>query len=236
MESGLNAVARDYARFGLLFANGGRAEGRQVVPEAWVHQATSPHAAGSPVDFYAFHWWTRANRGTPLPAGHVLAQGNLGQFVYVAPDRDLVIVRLGDEYGVDDWRKRLARLANGLSADVTCQPALCRLGFGLRTGVWHPSAVASADRVPRPRSGPRRGGVRGSVTTVAGREENVLAMRPSTVGRQPRIGRLGHRRAAWRGLPAARLQDAAHGFATHTSVTPSSRCTTSTPSSFSRCA
>ncbi len=114
MESGLNAVARDYARFGLLFARGGRADGRQVVPEAWVRQATSPQAAGGPADFYALHWWTRAGRGTPLPAGHALAQGNLGQLVYVAPDRDLVIVRLGDEYGVEDWPQRLARLAERL--------------------------------------------------------------------------------------------------------------------------
>ncbi len=114
MESGLNAVARDYARFGLLFANGGRAAGRQVVPEAWVRQATSPRSAGSPVDFYAFHWWTEARGGTPLPSGHVLAQGNFGQFVYVAPDRDIVIVRLGDDYGTEDWPQRLARLADRL--------------------------------------------------------------------------------------------------------------------------
>ena len=110
-ESGLNAVARDYARFGLLFARGGRADGRQVVPERWVREATSAQAAGGAADFYAFHWWTRAGRGNPLPAGHVLAQGNLGQYVYVAPDRDLVIVRLGDDAGVEDWPQRLAQLA-----------------------------------------------------------------------------------------------------------------------------
>ncbi len=51
MESGLNAVARDYARFGLLFARGGRADGRQVVPQTWVQQATSAQAAGSPAAF-----------------------------------------------------------------------------------------------------------------------------------------------------------------------------------------
>jgi len=114
MESGLNAVARDYARFGMLFAHGGRADGRQVVPESWLRQATSAQLAGGPADFYGFHWWTRAGRGNPLPAGHVLAQGNLGQYVYVAPDRDLVIVRLGDDAGVEDWPQRLAELANRL--------------------------------------------------------------------------------------------------------------------------
>lgn len=114
MESGLNAVARDYARFGLLYTRGGRADGRQVVPEHWVRQATSAQAAGGPADLYAFHWWTRAGRGHLLPEGHALAQGNLGQYVYVAPDRDVVIVRLGDDVGVEDWPQRLAQLANRL--------------------------------------------------------------------------------------------------------------------------
>ena len=114
MESGLNAVARDDARFGLLYARSGRADGRQVVPESWVRRATSAQAADGPADFYAFLWLTRAGRGNPLPAGHALAQGNLGQYVYVAPDRDLVIVRLGDDTDVEDWPQRLAQLAERL--------------------------------------------------------------------------------------------------------------------------
>jgi CubicO group peptidase (beta-lactamase class C family) len=114
MESGFNAVARDYARFGLLIANGGRVGDRQVVPAAWLEQATQADGAGSPVDFYAFHWWTGSPSRGPFPDGHAMAAGNFGQFVYVAPDRDLVIVRLGDDYGTDDWPARLADLAGRL--------------------------------------------------------------------------------------------------------------------------
>ena len=36
MESGLNARAADFARFGLLFAQEGAWQGRQLVPRAWV--------------------------------------------------------------------------------------------------------------------------------------------------------------------------------------------------------
>jgi len=43
-----------------------------------------------------------------------MAAGNLGQFVYVAPDRDLVIVRLGDDYGAEGWPSLLAELASQL--------------------------------------------------------------------------------------------------------------------------
>ena len=114
MESGLNAVARDYARFGLLFANAGRANGQQVVDEEWVRQATSPDTATGSADFYAFHWWTGRSNGQLFPDGHFMAAGNLGQFVYVAPDRDLVIVRLGDDYGDEGWPSLLAELASQL--------------------------------------------------------------------------------------------------------------------------
>ena len=114
MESGLNAVPRDYARFGVLFARGGEVGGRQVVPEDWVRLATSPEAAGGAASFYGLHWWTGTTSGDRFPVGHALAEGYFGQFVYVAPDRGLVIVRLGDDYGVEEWPQRLSRLADAL--------------------------------------------------------------------------------------------------------------------------
>ena len=110
MESGLNAVARDYARFGLLFADDGRVAGRQVVPEDWVRLATSRGPETGPSSGYALHWWTGRFDGTPLPDGHVMAAGNHGQFVYVAPDQDVVVVRLGDAYGTDHWPELFARV------------------------------------------------------------------------------------------------------------------------------
>jgi CubicO group peptidase (beta-lactamase class C family) len=109
MESGLNAIARDYARFGLLFADGGRVGGRQVVPEAWVAYATSGEAGPDP--HYAAHWWTGTFDGRPLPDGHFAAVGKYGQLVYVAPERDAVIVRLGGDDGGVDWLAVLSEVA-----------------------------------------------------------------------------------------------------------------------------
>src|SRR6266850_4031082 len=40
----LNAVLRDYARLGLLLANDGNWRGRQIIPAAWVQDATSVRA------------------------------------------------------------------------------------------------------------------------------------------------------------------------------------------------
>ena len=42
--TGLNATLRDYARFGMLLANDGAVDGRQILPAGWVNAATSPSA------------------------------------------------------------------------------------------------------------------------------------------------------------------------------------------------
>jgi CubicO group peptidase (beta-lactamase class C family) len=42
--SGVNATLRDWGRFGLLLANDGMRDGRQIIPAAWVRAATSPDA------------------------------------------------------------------------------------------------------------------------------------------------------------------------------------------------
>ena len=116
MESGFNATTRDYARFGLLFANDGRAAGRQVVPESWIDLATSRALETWPNSGYGFHWWTGRFDDWRLPEGHFMAAGNLGQFVYVAPDEDVVVVRLGDDYGTDDWPERFVQIVEHLEA------------------------------------------------------------------------------------------------------------------------
>jgi len=117
MESGFNAVARDYARFGLLFASGGRAGDRQVVPAEWVASALSRGEETRPNPGYGLHWWTGFFDGDPLPDGHAMAAGNHGQFVYVAPDLDVVVVRLGDAYGTDDWPDRFVEIVEHVRAE-----------------------------------------------------------------------------------------------------------------------
>ena len=91
-------------------------DGRQVVPAQWIEVATSAELAGSAAGFYAAHWWTGTPDGVRFPDGHVLAAGNHGQYVYVAPDLDVVIVRLGDRYGTDAWPHLLSDLASQLQA------------------------------------------------------------------------------------------------------------------------
>jgi CubicO group peptidase (beta-lactamase class C family) len=95
MESGVNARARDFARFGMLFAKEGNWRGKQLISRGWVEQSTRPDTSTDPSQDYQYFWWVN----TPNGKNHFSAQGNYGQYIYVAPEKDLVIVRLGKEEG-----------------------------------------------------------------------------------------------------------------------------------------
>lgn len=83
---------RDFARFGLLYLRDGVWDGRRVLPEGWVDYARTPthrqpEAADGP---YGAHWWL----DTAGP-GSFSANGYDGQYIGIAPELDLVVVRNG---------------------------------------------------------------------------------------------------------------------------------------------
>jgi CubicO group peptidase (beta-lactamase class C family) len=107
LESGVNAVPRDYARFGYLFAHEGRVGDRQVVDAGWVREATARDTSADPAEHYQHWWWVDTER-----EGRFYARGNHGQFVYVDPATDVVVVRLGREDGDVPWPEVLRDVAD----------------------------------------------------------------------------------------------------------------------------
>ncbi|MCY4656339.1 MAG: serine hydrolase [Gammaproteobacteria bacterium] len=77
----IDATAREFARFGLLYARDGEWNGTQLVPQDWVERSTKPALEGT----YAYYWW-------PLIEGFG-AFGLNSQIVAVYPNDDLVILR-----------------------------------------------------------------------------------------------------------------------------------------------
>jgi CubicO group peptidase (beta-lactamase class C family) len=98
----LFATARDYARFGLLWENNGKYGSNQIVPTNWVYDSTHSSesylqpGAVEPTFGYGYQWWL--GDGT---RGDYSAAGLGGQFVYVSPNDDTVIVKLSDDIGSD---------------------------------------------------------------------------------------------------------------------------------------
>lgn len=86
----LDTTSRGFARFGQLFLNDGRWGDEQVVPEEWVEDSLEPAATSDGI--YGYQWWLAID-GVPDDA--FAAQGHDGQFIYVVPSLDLVVVRNG---------------------------------------------------------------------------------------------------------------------------------------------
>lgn len=121
MESGINARAIDFAKFGRLFLKKGRWNGVQVIPEQWVSESIQgEHDLGDASyyetsfgpeifnaangGYYKYMWYGLTREDG---ADDFFAAGNKGQFIYVSPQANLIIVRNGVTYGAGlgefDW-------------------------------------------------------------------------------------------------------------------------------------
>ena len=88
------ANTRDWAKFGLLYLNKGLWNGEQLFDPAWVDYVAKPTALSNGT--YGAHFWLNANGKYPdVPKDLYSANGFQGQFVFIIPSKDLVIVRTG---------------------------------------------------------------------------------------------------------------------------------------------
>jgi CubicO group peptidase (beta-lactamase class C family) len=98
--SGLRLLTEDLAKFGLLYLQGGRFGGSQVLPEDWVARATALHVAtrSEAADWaqgYGYQFWRSTHDS-------YRADGAYGQFSLVLPEQDAVIaITAGNR---DNWR------------------------------------------------------------------------------------------------------------------------------------
>ena len=81
----IQAATRNFARFGQFILEGARADGRSIVPEGWLQDATTERTGiGKPGRGYGYQWWTYAD-------GSFAARGIFGQGIFIDPKRRLVI-------------------------------------------------------------------------------------------------------------------------------------------------
>lgn len=124
METGVNARAIDFAKFGVLYLNDGFWEGTQVIPKAWVDESTQPLLPENYSDYYndyvkampgqgyyKYMWWGMAREAGSYD---FTAEGDKGQFIYVSPQKNMVIVRNGIKYGIpsEKWLKLFYEFAS----------------------------------------------------------------------------------------------------------------------------
>jgi CubicO group peptidase (beta-lactamase class C family) len=92
---------RQMIAFGELYLHRGRANGRQVVPAAWVDASFVPRTRSNWSDqTYGYGWWMREMAGVQT----YYAWGFGGQFIFVIPELDAVIASTSAATVADDRR------------------------------------------------------------------------------------------------------------------------------------
>ena len=88
--------AKDFARFGKLYKDHGKWNGKQVLDSAFVAKSLKPRFAASPE--YGYGWWLKSQN----EKNFFMMRGHLGQYVIVQPDDNVIIVRLGHQKSPDE--------------------------------------------------------------------------------------------------------------------------------------
>lgn len=117
MESGINAIALDFARFGCLYRDGGMAGGKVVISKKWINESLAEEKR--PDDYLNESWGKRIAKGVSEDGGYYgyfwyvirrknaendfFAFGNKGQVIYISPASGLVCVRFGQKDGMPVW-------------------------------------------------------------------------------------------------------------------------------------
>ena len=95
--SGVLATLRDFGRFGQFILNGAQIDGQKIVPDWWLADATSakPLTGVTGVNGYAYQWWTVKPEAGSAHEGVFMGRGIHGQYLYINPKNNLVVVALG---------------------------------------------------------------------------------------------------------------------------------------------
>lgn len=105
----INAKARDFAKFGRLYLREGNWNGKQLISKEWVNKSMQINREPGSAWFYNRQWWI----GSEINADFS-AIGHLGQYIYVQPKRNLVIIRLGSSRGNENWIAVIRQVAEQL--------------------------------------------------------------------------------------------------------------------------
>ena len=137
-----NTNARDFARLGQLILNEGKWNGKQIISPQYIREATTPDYSlidkechkpdcNEANKQYGFQFWRLEKNGMNIP----YMRGLLGQYIFVIPDKDAIVVRLGHkkmkEYTADQgYPADIDIWLNAAFEMLDNRPKQARLVFG----------------------------------------------------------------------------------------------------------
>lgn len=135
--AGLNGHPRDFGRFGRLYLKKGEWDGQQLLAEQWISRSVKS-ATNDSLHVYSYQWWLEpkyiALKDTSaydvyqvgpspfrteahevdyamVPADDFMARGHLGQYIYVNPKKNMIMLRFGKKTGEVYWQGLFREIA-----------------------------------------------------------------------------------------------------------------------------
>lgn len=148
----LSLHPRDMAKIGLLFLQEGRWEDEQVVSRRWVREArTAQSETPEGEDPYGYGWWL-----TPDIPGVYRAEGRNGQYIFILPQWNMVVVSTGEGFEMGEIGEELLSTLSESDGPLEANPAgAAQMEAALRAITQPPAAgpVAPLPEVGRAVSG-----------------------------------------------------------------------------------
>ena len=121
---GIVISARDLALMGLLVAQGGAWNGKQILPKGWTDELVKPCPVAP---FYGLMWWLNTDRRQFAAASErsYFALGWGSHIVWIDPDNDLVtVLRWIDRKQAPGFVERLLGALEQMSLDYSAVPRM----------------------------------------------------------------------------------------------------------------
>ena len=111
---GVSLTTRDMARLGTLICNHGCWNDNQIISTDWIDKSISIESSNGKAE-YGLHWWVETQPdGNPL----IYAAGYGDQYIYVAPDKKIVIAINGQNFTDYKWPKTIDNLIKSIFSSL----------------------------------------------------------------------------------------------------------------------
>jgi len=109
---GSGLLPRDMAKFGYIFLNNGYWKETQIVSESWIEESTQRYFGLGPTTYYGYLWWIKDFYTDSGKFEAFYASGNGGQYIFVFPALDVVVVFTGGNFNSQLMNQPLEMLEN----------------------------------------------------------------------------------------------------------------------------
>ncbi len=110
----IGITSRDMLKLGLLYMNKGLWKGNRIVSEDWVNESTKPHVQSTFSKYakYGYLWWVTKFEQKGKTYDSFYAAGNGGQYIFVIPKLEVVVVFTGGNYNNLTESRRVFEMMN----------------------------------------------------------------------------------------------------------------------------